>query len=203
VGSPETQEDRHAGGEKRGTASSSLTDYLPPVWSVIGMMLLVAVGVGGVIIVLYGIGGSSTPAAAPPVVITQQAAALAAATAATDTPTARQLSGIAEDITPDFSLTGPTLPPVFLSPTPDVIGVGRTVAVINVGESGLNVRSEPGINSSLVFTANTNSLLEVVAGPESASEDSFTWWRVRDLFTGEEGWAVQLYMEVQPESTQP
>jgi hypothetical protein len=183
---------------------SSLSRFLPPVWSILSMILIVTVLVGGIVIIVYGLGGTNLATGTAPIAVTRIEADAANVGLLGSTPTSAPTDSTPLNETdPDFSLTGPILPTVFLSPTPDVISVGRTVAVINVGESGLNVRAAPGIDSPLVFTANTNSLLEVIAGPQSVPDDSFTWWRVRDLFSNEEGWAVQLYMEVQPESTQP
>jgi hypothetical protein len=57
---------------------------------------------------------------------------------------------MAVSLVPNFQL-GATLAPVYLSPTPDTLSVGRQIAVINVGGSGLNVRMAPGINQAITF----------------------------------------------------
>jgi hypothetical protein len=174
--------------------------FIPPLWSLMLMLLFVFGIVGGVVVLVYALGNSTAPPPAKPQVVV-----LTAPPEPTRTPQPAIVGTIAprsdddSRAIPNFALEGPTLPPVFLSPTPDIISIGRQVAVINVGENGLNVRAAPGIENALVFTAAEESVLEILAGPESTRNDGFTWWRVRDLFSGQEGWAVQLYMEVQPE----
>ncbi len=175
---------------------------IPPLWSLLLMLVVVLATVGGVVLLIYVLGNRETPPPAEPQVVVLTAPpeptrTLPPALIGTVAPPSNDSNGAV----PNFALEGPTLPPVYLSPTPDVISVGRQIAVINVGENGLNVREAPGINNALVFTAAEGSVLEILAGPESTRNDGFTWWRVRDVFTNQEGWAVQLYMEVQPEST--
>ncbi|MFZ4814423.1 MAG: SH3 domain-containing protein [Phototrophicaceae bacterium] len=169
--------------------------FFLPLWSLLLMLLCVGAVVFAGVAALYAVGGRipsiSTPqvqiATAPPERLQADATPLG-------------VSGFLQGAvpSPNFVLSGPTLAPVYLTPTPDVITLGRTVLVVNVGESGLNVRQTPGINSELLFTARENSLLEVIDGPRAAENDGFTWWQVRDPFTQQAGWAVDIYMQVQP-----
>jgi hypothetical protein len=179
--------------------------WIPPLWS-IALMLF------GVIIVIISLIGSlylirrPTPQEAAPQVIVQTASSieLAALLPEATVPAVAPMSpATSTPQVPFFTLLGPTLAPVYLSPTPDTISIGRMVMVQNVGENGLNVRSAPGIDNALIFTARENALLEVIAGPATARNDSYTWWHVRDLFTNEDGWAVDLYMQVQPPEVTP
>ncbi|MEO0561140.1 MAG: hypothetical protein AAF125_03450 [Chloroflexota bacterium] len=170
--------------------------FIPPLWSLLVMVVFVALAVGALVLGVYALGATSVADAPPQVVVVTSPPDATATPVVVASPTISGAVGGAA--VPNFALEGPTLPPVFLSPTPDVISLGRRITVNNVGSGGLNVRSGPGIDSALVFISSEGSTLEIMAGPESAREDSFTWWRVRDPFTGEEGWAVDLYMEVQP-----
>ena len=171
-----------------------------PLWSIALMLLTVIAVLVAIVLLVFVIGGNTAPESDPIIlVITSPPTDAPPATATLDvTATTNVVNGTAIAL-PQFVLEGPTLPPVYLSPTPDAVAVGRQVEVINVGENGLNVRAAPGIDSALLFTARENTVLEILAGPESAQNDSFTWWQIRDVFTGETGWAVDLYMEVQPE----
>jgi hypothetical protein len=191
-------------GPSRRNRTRTRGSIIPPLWSIL-LMLLTVIGVStGVVLLIFSIGGNTPPPVEPSVVVMTAppeptATSVPLITQATQPP-ANPNGSIP---VPDFVLEGPTLPPVFLSPTPDSISIGRTVLVINVGENGLNVRSAPGITNQLLFTANQGSLLEIIGGPETTRDDGFTWWQVRDVFSNQEGWAVQLYMDVQPETTTP
>lgn len=178
--------------------------FLLPLWS-IALMLLGVVAVSGGIVLLVLILGGAEPTPTDPifVIITAPPSEIPSITDTPPPPPSPVITTANDLPLPNFALEGPTLPPIFLSPTPDTISVGRMVQIINVGESGLNVRAAPGINNQLLFTARENTLHEIIAGPESAREDSFTWWQIRDPFSSETGWAVDLYMEVQPETPTP
>ena len=183
--------------------------FLPPLWAVGVMLLLVVMVAAGVVGLVYLLGGNNPLEPAEPIVIVVTGAPTTPVSATTAPDTAPSVTvapvrggGERENIdesVPNFVLEGPTLPPVFLSPTPDSLSVGRTVRVINVGEGGLNVRSSAGIDNEIQFRADEGSLLDVVDGPVTDTGDGFTWWQVQEPFTAETGWAVQLYMDVQPE----
>lgn len=185
---------------KRRQMARRNTSFVPPLWALALMLFLVALVSAGVVLGVYLLGGGMPPQQEPIVIVVTapptEVPAIPPSAFPSVTPA---FSGGVSVPVPDFALEGPTLPPVILSPTPDVVTVGRTVQVINVGENGLNVRSAPGIDNAIVFTAAEDSFLDIIGGPEETQADSFTWWRVRDPFTQQEGWAVDLYMEVQPQ----
>lgn len=178
------------------------TSYMPPLWAIALMLFGVVAVSAAVVALVYFLGGRSSPTSEPRVVIVTapptDPPAIAPSAFPSNTPAFE--SGVTVPL-PDFALEGPTLAPVYLSPTPDQISIGRTVLIVNVGDVGLNVREAPGINNTLRFQAPQNSLLTIIDGPQQATEDSFTWWQVRDPFTGQTGWAVDLYMEVQPDDS--
>lgn len=177
--------------------------FLLPLWSIVLMLLGVIAVSGGVVLLVYIIGGA-TPAPTDPIFVIVTSPPTETPAITNTPPPVPTLANNGVDMPiPNFALEGPTLPPIFLSPTPDAISNGRIVQVVNVGEAGLNIRSAPGIENALLFTARENTLLEIIAGPETAREDSFTWWQIRDPFSGETGWAVDLYMNVQPETPTP
>lgn len=185
---------------RRAPMARRSTSFVPPLWA-LALMLLIVAGVSGAVVVgVYMLGGEMPPQQDPIVIVvtappTDPPAALPSAF---PTQTPAFTGGVSVPV-PEFALEGPTLPPVILTPTPDVVTVGRTVEVINVGENGLNVRSGPGLDNPIVFTAAEDTFLDIIGGPEDTPDDSFTWWRVSDPFTQQEGWAVDLYMEVQPQ----
>ena len=176
-----------------------ITAYLPPLWSFGLMIVLVGLCVCATLGAIIVLGGRQTPPPTTPQLELLQAQPNESLPTQTVLPTLPpQLVQVAVSLVPNYQLNGPTLAPVYLSPTPDTISVGREVAVINVGESGLNVRIAPGINQAVTFESPERTLLTIIDGPSSASEDAYTWWQVQDPFTGQQGWAVDLYMEVQP-----
>jgi len=177
------------------------TSFVPPLWSLALMLMGVACVSGGVVVGIWLLRAEMPPQSDPIVIVVTSdiTATPAPAPSAFPSNTPAFSGGVSIPL-PTFELEGPTLPPVILTPTPDVVSVGRTVEVVNVGENGLNVRVAPGTDQTIQFTAAENTFLDIIDGPQDIREDGFTWWRVRDPFSGQEGWAVELYMEVQPES---
>lgn len=170
--------------------------YLP-AWSVVAMLVIVLAVAGGLIGLFLLLGGNQPPDPAPRIVIvtaipsptpavsaTPQAILLTPPTAAPAT-TADGTPSV-----PQFALEGPLLPTAAISPTPDSIAVGKTVQVINVGESELNVRGGAGIGNNVLFTAPLGTRFEVIGGPQSA--DGLTWWQVRGVTNpAQTGWAAE------------
>ena len=84
------------------------------------------------------------------------------------------------------------LPP---SPMPGMIGIGSFVQITNTEGSGLNIRSSPGLDSSVNFLALDAEVLEVREGPKEA--DEITWWYlVTPVDEGRNGWAAANYLTV-------
>ncbi len=170
--------------------------YLP-AWSV-GLMLLLVFGiVGAIVLLVITLGGQSAPGGQPQIVIiTANPSATPALAAVTAASTQQPLPNLQGPL-PTFDLSGPTLPPVILSPTPMEINIGVTVTV-NV--DGLNIRQSPGLNQKVVTNANQGDQFKVIEGPQSA--DSLTWWHIQDpTDSTRDGWAAADYLTVEATTT--
>lgn len=103
----------------------------------------------------------------------------------------------------------PTIPPVVtleptLTPTPtetpipvapEKLEVGVYAKVIGTEGAGVSLRLGPGTNNARQTTALEGAILLILEGPRAdENQEDFTWWFVRDL-EGNEGWAVQEYLE--------
>jgi hypothetical protein len=171
--------------------------YLP-VWSV-ALMLLIVFGVAsGMILLVISLGGQTAPESGPRIIIV------------TAVPTSPLLSNQSlpasptiavpfeqdfEEQSPSFELAGPTLEPVILSPTPETIAVGKLIVVIDAEDSGLNVRSGPGLDNEVRFIAENGETFIVIGGPTQAN--SLAWWQVQDPSdTSRTGWAAASYLQV-------
>ncbi len=89
----------------------------------------------------------------------------------------------------------PTLTPTLAPPpppTPEGLYAGGYAQVSGTGEDTLRLRSDPGLQTTTLKTVPDGTRLLIVDGPREA--DGITWWRLRDLSDGAEGWAAQLYL---------
>ncbi len=174
--------------------------YLP-IWSIILMLVIVLIIAFGIVFLIISLGGK-TPAQKQPriVVITAVPSPTTDNTIALPqaTPTISD-QGIAYPL-PTFALEGPTLEPVYLSPTPETITVGKTVRVFDVAPDQLNIRNTPGtIDSEVLFRVDDGTQFIVIGGPTQA--DGLTWWQVQNpVNPAETGWAAANYLEVVPQS---
>lgn len=92
---------------------------------------------------------------------------------------------------------GPTATPVNVlpvetptatpQPAPAALAVGVT-AEVAAGGSGLNLREGPGLTFQILSLLPDGTRVEVIGGPEEV--DGYTWWRVRTLDAGLEGWVA-------------
>lgn len=147
-------------------------------------VLLLSLGLGGVL--LLGSGGlvyagvsAQPPLSRPTALIT----AIAGPTATAYEPTAT--AG------PEPTATS-NLPP---SPMPGVIGVGGYVQISGTEGSGLNMRSAPGLDSTVNFLALDAEVFEVRQGPKEI--DGITWWfLVTPVDEVRSGWAAANYLTV-------
>jgi hypothetical protein len=168
--------------------------YLP-VWSVALTLMLVCGAVSCIVLAVLGLGGRTAPAAAPQflvitAIVPTNTAFVPDSLIASPVPNQLVQTGTV----PAFSLVGPTLPPVVISPTPDSIAVGKGV-VVDSEESGLNVRSEAGIQNELLFVADDGEPFTIVDGPTQA--DGFTWWKIQSPNDPTRaGWAAAVYLEL-------
>lgn len=171
--------------------------YLP-VWSVALMLLLVFAVASGMILLVIGLGGNTAPESGPRIIIVTAA------------PTSGETSNQILPISPtipvqgeqsseteplSFELQGPTLEPVVFTATPETIGVGKQVLVTDAEDSGLNVRSGPGLDNEVRFIAENGDIFMVIGGPTQGN--SLTWWQVQDpTDTERTGWAAASYLQV-------
>jgi hypothetical protein len=70
---------------------------------------------------------------------------------------------------------------------PDSISVGGYVRV--AAEAGLSFRQSASTGGDLIQVLDSGSTLEVVGGPMEA--DGYTWWNLRKLDDGQEGWSAE------------
>lgn len=104
-------------------------------------------------------------------------------------------------------IAAPTLTPKVLDPTrtptptptsifflPEgVIGVGIYVQVTDTGGAGLRMREEPGLSSSINFSAMDSEVFLVIDGPVSA--DGYTWWHLEAPYDqNRNGWSAADFL---------
>ncbi|HVO69359.1 MAG TPA: SH3 domain-containing protein, partial [Aggregatilineaceae bacterium] len=76
---------------------------------------------------------------------------------------------------------------------PGRFGIGVTVQVVGVGSSGLNMRSEPGLEGTPRFLAAEEDVFVIVDGPQTV--DEVEWWRLEDPNDSSRfGWAARNYL---------
>ena len=140
-------------------------------WSLLSAILVGgALGLCGVIgfVVLVGLGGSNQASGARP-------------------------TAIVVTVTPSPIVPTPTpwpLPPP--SPAPEGLTVGGQAQVAGTQGDGLRLRSDPGLQTTTLKTVLDGARLLLLDGPRDV--DGVTWWRLRDVSDGAEGWAAQLYL---------
>ncbi len=164
-----------------------------PLWSVFIMLTMVCGAVSCIVVAVVGLGGR-TPAASPPrfVIVTAEMATSTAFVldSIAPTPYPNQIGSSGE--VPAFSLQGPTLPPVIISPTPESMGIGKTV-MVEADESGLNVRAGAGIQNQRLFVADDGEVFTIVGGPTQA--DGFTWWEIQSPNDPtRRGWGASVFL---------
>ncbi len=191
-------------GKARNRRQSGL--YLP-LWSLGLMLVVVFIIAGGIILVVMGLGGRNTaqiPLAPPPVMVINTLVPTNTPANQPLIPATPTIPAIFEPVVgggqPNivFSLAGPTLPVVEISPTPQPLGVGATVLVTGVGATQLNVRDSAGvIGTNIMFRANDGEPFVIIGGPELV--DNLTWWRIQNPNDStQSGWAAGQYLQVTP-----
>jgi hypothetical protein len=103
----------------------------------------------------------------------------------------------------------PTLPPVVtleptLTPTPTstpiptvpaALAPGVYAKVVGTEAAGLSMRAGPGTNNARLNVAPDESIVEILDGPRAdENQEDYVWWYVRNE-AGDEGWAVQDFLE--------
>jgi len=193
--------------KKRGRARNRRDSglYLP-MWSLVLMLVVVIIIAGGIILVVIGLGGRNTaiPPAPPPVMVVNTLVPTNTPASQPLTPAPPTIPAIFEPVVgvgqPNitFSLAGPTLIPVEISPTPMPLGIGATVIVVGVGQTQLNVRDSSGvIGTNILFRATEGDRFVIIGGPELV--DNLTWWRIQNPNDPTQaGWAAGQYLQVTP-----
>ncbi len=174
-GTPIKRERRKNSAPRRTDRRSS--GWYLPAWS-LALMLLFVVGVSfAILLLVFAVGGrfeaggepvvviiTAVPSSTPP--IPQFAPTLPLAT----------LPGINPSSAGQLALSGPTLVPIVLSPTPIAIQIGSQV--LTTGEA-VRVRPAPNLDNVELFFTEANELFVVTEGPEQGS--GLVWWRVEDV----------------------
>ncbi|NPV40714.1 MAG: SH3 domain-containing protein [Anaerolineae bacterium] len=76
---------------------------------------------------------------------------------------------------------------------PGVVARGNVVVVIGTGQNGLRMRSEPGMDASILFLANEDEYFNVIDGP--VIKDNLIWWKIQSLSDAQKaGWSAQDYL---------
>lgn len=176
---------------------------LPPWWSVLLTLLLACMGVASIAVLVILLGNQNMADSSPRLEITRVTENL-------------NTNNIAQLVTPtippefnnqimptaDLVMSGPTLPPPPITPTPEAIELNKIVAVIDVGEQQLNVRDQPGVlGTTIVFRAPEQEQFLIVDGPTQA--DGLTWWFIQDPNNpSRAGWAASNYLLPIPQESQ-
>lgn len=159
--------------------------YLP-WWSLVIMLAFVACAAIGALAVV-GTMESAMPAAGETPMIIVITSTYTVGPPASPTP-------IPQQATMTATRPLPTIPPTLTLP-PGNFAVGELVTVVGVGESGLNIRSAPGVDSTIKFRAVDGDVFILREGPQQASNDE--WWLIEAANDStRSGWASRRYMAV-------
>lgn len=176
------------------------TFYLP-VWSVALTLMLVCGAVACIVLGVVSLGGRTVAAGSPRFVIVTAEVP----TSTPFVPDSLAPSPIPNQLTqggavPAFSLQGPTLAPIVISPTPESVAVGKTV-IATAEDSGVNVRSGPSVQNERLFVAENGESFTVIDGPTQG--DGLTWWKIQSPNdANRQGWAAAAYLELPSPATQ-
>ncbi|PJF39985.1 MAG: SH3 domain-containing protein [Chloroflexi bacterium] len=173
---------------------------LLPWWSLLLMLLFVIAISFGIIALVFAIGGNIAPTRSEPriVIVTPNAANIPSfgdsllPSATVPPPFVNNNPNVSQS----FTLAGPTLEPVPLTPTEIPITIGSTVVVTNVGPEGQNIRAGANIFDEVIFVAPEGTTFLVIDGPRAGT--GLTWWQVQDVNNPSRiGWAASIFLVVQ------
>jgi hypothetical protein len=79
------------------------------------------------------------------------------------------------------------------TPAPGEVAPGAYVQIVNTGGEGLRIRSEPGLDSTVIFSGFDAEVFLVSEGP--VEEDGYTWWYLTASYDQKRaGWAVEDFL---------
>ncbi len=164
-------------------ASSGL--YLP-WWSLLLMVAFVGCMALGALAFVGSLESNSPPGGGTPLIV------VVTSTFTVGPPAT--LTPIPIQATLTATLPLPTIPPTLTLP-PGNFQLGDTVQVVGVGESGLNLRSAPGTDSTVKFRASEGDSFILKDGPQEASGEQ--WWMIQDsVDTTRSGWAARRFLTI-------
>lgn len=144
-----------------------------PVTLVTTAILLIGMVLAGLAILFLGRKPSSTVGLLP---------AVTKVAAATHTPKP----------TEPLALPSSTPTSIFFLPE-GVIDVGAYVQVIGTEGAGLRMRTEPGLDGAINFSAMDSEVFLVIEGP--VEEDGYTWWHLEAPYDQtRNGWSASDYL---------
>jgi hypothetical protein len=89
----------------------------------------------------------------------------------------------------------PPTPTTSPTPAPGEFAIGVYVQITKTGDEGLNIRSEAGLNTKVLFSGRDSEVFLIAAGPVQA--DGYTWWRLTASYDATRaGWAAQNFLTV-------
>lgn len=92
---------------------------------------------------------------------------------------------------PPTSTATRTLSPLL----PDEMGIGSYVQIVGTEGTGLNIRDNPGLSTTIEFLGYDAEVFIVRDGPQEA--DGFTWWYlVTPVDESRAGWAAADYLSI-------
>lgn len=178
-------------GKRKPKPDRRRSGFYLPLWSVALMLMIVFAVAGGMIILVIALGGGRNIGVSEPVIIVLTAAPFETPLmpqSEQPVPTLAPISNVV-NASATVALSGPTLAPTLtFTPTQATIAVGSQVIVVGAG--GVNVRSAPGRENAVRFSANRNERFMVIDGPRDVGD--LRWWEIRDpLDTSRTGWAAE------------
>jgi hypothetical protein len=82
-------------------------------------------------------------------------------------------------------------------PTPSPTPIIRRAIVSDTGGSGVYLRQRAGTDGEILKIVDEGDVVTLIETESPVDANGFTWVKVRDL-SGEEGWTVELYLDIQP-----
>lgn len=97
-------------------------------------------------------------------------------------------------LTPSPTATATQVPTV--TSTPPAAGdlvIGELVSVVGTGDDGLRLRSEPGLEGTILLLAFENEVFDVSQGPVEA--DGYVWWYLVNPYDeSKTGWGASNFL---------